>query len=328
MRRAGDIPRIRQGVIQRGGIIGTASKLRAIVLGLALIPAGACAGAGAELPVDLELALGVDVSGSIDAEEARLQREGYIAAFRHPSLIRAIRAGILGQIAVAYFEWAGFGHMKVIAGWTIIGDKAGADGFAARLTGEPPETASRTAISDAIDFVVPFFDRNGFQGTRRVFDVSGDGPNNWGDLVTDSRDRAVASGITINGLPIMNDRPTRGGWPPMPNLDLYYRNCVIGGPGAFMVVANNFRDFATAVRRKLILEIAGIAPLGAPPIARNGGGHGTRIAQSRPGSPGVRIAPPCDEGERRSLQRFLDTSDQWPIYREEDEQETGQPDRR
>ena len=303
-----------------GRIIGTASIFRAIVLGLALILAGPPTIAGADSPVDLELALGIDVSGSIDDEEARLQREGYIAAFRHPRMLKAIRSGILGRIAVAYFEWAGFGHMKVIAGWTLIHDEAGAAAFAARLAQGAPQTASRTAISDAIDFAVPYFERNGFAGTRRVIDISGDGPNNWGDLITEARDRALARGITINGLPIMNDRPTIGGWPPMPNLDLYYRNCVIGGPGAFIVVAKDFGDFAVAVRRKLILEIAGIAPGRAAHNMRPRGrsfSQGTRMAQLQPPLPAARIAPPCDAGERRSLQRFLDTSDQWPIYRDE-----------
>ncbi|MBT5047990.1 MAG: DUF1194 domain-containing protein, partial [Rhodospirillaceae bacterium] len=169
----------------------------------------------ADVPVDLELALGIDVSGSVDEEEAVLQRNGYIAAFRHPSIVDAIQHGGLGRIAVSYYEWAGFGHMKIIAPWTLIKDKATADGFADLLTREQPETARRTAIAAAISFGADYFDGNGFAARRRVLDISGDGPNNWGELVNVARDRAVARGITINGLPIVNDRPSYSGRMPM-----------------------------------------------------------------------------------------------------------------
>ena len=258
---------------------------------------GVVPGARAAQPVDLELALAVDVSGSIDEVEAVLQRDGYIAAFRDPGVIRAITHGMLGRIAVAYYEWAGYGHMNVIVGWTEIGDAAGAHGFATELSKMPPQTAARTAIGEAIGFAIPYFDRNGFDGTRRVIDVSGDGPNNWGRPVTLARDLAVAARITINGLPIVNDRPSPFGWLPVRNLDLYYRDCVIGGPGAFMVVADSFKDFATAIRRKLILEIAGKTPDKGAAMAnanrtprRRARLH--RIAQHR-------VAPPCDLGELR-----------------------------
>lgn len=236
--------------------------------------------AGAAEPVDLELALGIDVSGSVDDEEARLQREGYIAAFRHPDVIRAIQGGFLQRIAVSYYEWAGYGHNRIIAGWTMIDGAATANAFADKLTLEPPQTASRTAIASAIGFAVTWFERNEFEGTRRVVDISGDGPNNWGEYITRARDKAIAAGVTINGLPIVNDRPGPSGWSQMRNLDLYYRDCVIGGPGAFIVVANTFEDFATAVRRKLILEISGRAPPARPMPAQ------------------ARVAPPCDSGER------------------------------
>ena len=245
----------------------------------------------ARVGVDLELALAVDVSGSIDAQEARLQREGYIAAFRHRDVIRAIEGGILGRIAVAYYEWAGYGHHKIIADWTQIEGAKTALAFAAKLTEEPPQTASRTAIGSAIAFAVPYFDRNDFVGTRRVVDVSGDGPNNWGLAAPLGRDIAVAAGITVNGLPIVNQRPGPSGWPTMPNLDLYYRDCVIGGPGAFLVVANSFEDFAIAIRRKLILEIAGISP----PDRRPGGVRPVSVHRSMT----QRLAPPCTAGERR-----------------------------
>ncbi len=232
----------------------------------------ACASPGAsraaDVEVDLELALAIDVSGSVDEEEAALQRMGYIAAFRHPSVVEAIRHGPLGRIAVSYYEWAGFGHMKVVAPWTVIGDKASADAFATTLERAPPETARRTAIADAIDFGAASFDNNGYVARRRVIDISGDGPNNWGGSVTEARDKAVARGVTINGLPIINDRPSMFGLPPLRDLDLYYRDCVIGGPGAFYVVARDFKDFGRAVLRKLILEIADAGPAGAGRQAR------------------------------------------------------------
>ncbi len=243
-------------------------------------------------PVDVELALGIDVSGSVDPEEARLQREGYIAAFRHPQIIQAIQSGILGRIAVSYFEWAGFGHMRVIADWTLIHDEASANAFADILSGNPPQRAYRTAISDAIDYAAGSFDGNGFDGQRRVIDLSGDGPNNHGNLVTQARDRAVAQGITINGLPIVNDRPSPSGRLQIANLDLYYQDCVIGGPRAFVVVANDFIDFARAVKRKLFLEIAGLQP--AEPVLP------TLVPAQLRQQP--RTSPPCNIGEMRRME--------------------------
>ena len=228
--------------------------------------------------------LAVDVSGSVDPEEARLQRDGYVQAFLDPRVVEAVDAGFLGRIAVLYFEWAGFGYNKIIADWTVIGGADDARAFSAALAAKPIVTGRRTSISEALQFAVPLFDGNGFAARRRVIDVSGDGANNFGRLVTQSRDEAVLAGITINGLPIVNGRASRFGRPPMPDLDLYYRNCVIGGRSAFMVVANTFTDFARAIRRKLILEIAG-RTLGRPPSPVR------RVA--------VRRAPPCDAGERR-----------------------------
>jgi len=254
------------------------------------VPALALAGSLAcaqDQPVDLELALGVDVSGSVDDHEAMLQRQGYIAAFRHPDVIRAMEQGILGRIAVAYYEWAGYGHMRIISDWTLIDGAEAARAFAGSLELNPPETAYRTAISSAIDFAVTYFDVNDFEGTRRVVDISGDGANNWGGPVTLARDRAVLAGVIINGLPIVNDRPGPSGRPQTSNLDLYYENCVIGGPGAFIVIANSFQEFAEAVRRKLIMEIADLAP--PDPPAR------LVAAQFAP----ERVAPPCNVGERR-----------------------------
>lgn len=245
---------------------------------------------GRPLPVDLELVLAIDVSGSIDAEEARLQRQGYVDAIADPEVVRAIRSGILGRIAVTYFEWAGDGWQTPVMGWTLIDGPETAQAFAQRLSSAPIGSGPWTSISDAIRFAAPLFDGNAYEGSRRIVDISGDGPNNMGGLVTLARDAAVAQRITINGLPIMNDRPNLSR-PPMPNLDLYYENCVIGGPGAFIVVAHGFASFARAIRRKLILEIAGLSPPA----------HGHTIpglAQAAGPPPPTRWVPPCDEGER------------------------------
>ena len=172
-------------------------------------------------PVDLELVLAVDVSGSVDFEEAGLQRDGYIAAFGHPRIIQAIKTGFSGRIAVMYFEWAGYDHNRVIVPWTLIHDDASAAAFREALSQDPPQTARRTSISQAITFGAAQLDDNGFEGRRRVIDISGDGANNWGRIVVEARNEAVAAGMTINGLPIVNDRPSRFGRRQIPNLDLY-----------------------------------------------------------------------------------------------------------
>lgn len=240
-------------------------------------------------PVDLELIIAVDVSGSIDAEEAQLQRDGYVGAFSDPEVIAAITRGMLGRIAITYIEWAGIHHSKTVVDWTLIEDEASAKAFAANVAKAPLETALWTSISRAIDYTLPKFDGNGFEGTRRVIDISGDGPNNQGGLVTGYRDRAIAAGVTINGLPIVNNKPSPWGWPPLPDLDLYYKHCVIGGSGAFYVVANTFADFARAVRKKLLLEIA------ARPTPWSGPERLFKAATSE----GPRRPPSCDIGERR-----------------------------
>ena len=259
-----------------------------------------------DVKVDLELALGIDVSGSVDEEEAILQRNGYIAAFRHPSIVDAIKHGALGRIAVFYYEWAGFGHMKTIAPWTLIEDKESADAFANILTRDQPETARRTAIAAAISYGARSFDANGFAGKRRVLDISGDGPNNWGERVDTARDWAVTRGITINGLPIVNDRPSFFGRPPMKDLDLYYRDCVIGGPGAFYVVAKDFKDFARAVLRKLILEIANREPAGSEYRQTTAVPTNSLLLPVSETRRTDRTAPPCDAGERMRWRRIDD----------------------
>jgi hypothetical protein len=244
------------------------------------------------IAVDLELVLAVDVSLSVDSEEAQLQRQGYVQAFRDPLVVDAIGGGILGRIAVTYFEWANSAHTQLIVGWTLIDSPAAAERFAAALAARRPGPAHYTSISGAIDFGAALFKDNGFEGTRQVIDVSGDGPNNWGDLVIHARDRAVAKGITINGLPILDQSTGPFSRYNIPNLDLYYRDCVIGGPAAFIVVAEDFTAFASAIRRKLILEIAGLTP---PPPAR----PAPQLLPAQFIDDGdARISPPCDIGEQ------------------------------
>lgn len=233
-------------------------RFHALGFVVALLGCGVAGDGAAAQPVDLELALAVDVSSSIDPEEARLQRDGYVAALRHPEVIRAIESGILGRIAVMYYEWAGDDHLTVIAPWTLIDGAESMDRFAAGIAAAPVRTAPRTSIANAIEFALPQFGDNGFEGTRQVIDISGDGPNNGRTEVLEARGKAIAAGVTINGLPIVNGRGDPTGYLPLPDVDLYYRDCVIGGPGAFLIVANSFREFGLAIRRKLISEIAGL----------------------------------------------------------------------
>ncbi len=277
-----------EGIIYQG-MDRIRATLAVLVMSLAAASADRPATAAA-VPVDLELVLAVDVSGSIDKEDARLQREGYVAAIVDPRVVAAIRSGILGRIAVTYFEWAGGGWQEPVVGWRLIHDRASAGAFAAELDRTQINVGPWTSISSAIDYAVPLFADNGFEGTRRVIDISGDGPNNTGRMAPAARDQAVARGVVINGLPIVIERFNLS-WASIPNLDRYYRDCVIGGPGAFVVVAEDYRAFAKAIRRKLILEIAGLFPSrGAPPAPR-------RI-QLIPAAAHAE-APPCDIGERR-----------------------------
>jgi hypothetical protein len=213
-----------------------------------------------DLPVDLELVLAVDISGSVDEVEAQLQREGYIAALRHPHVVQAIESGMFGRIAVAYVEWAGDHYQRTMLDWTLLDGASSASDFADALAETPLMTAHWTSLSAAIDYAVPLFEDNGFKGFRRVIDISGDGYNNRGRPVEWARDEAVAAGITINGLPIVNDRPNPWGGRPPADLDLYFEERVIGGPGAFIIVAEDYTAFASAILSKLLLEIAGGPP--------------------------------------------------------------------
>jgi hypothetical protein len=231
---------------------------RAVLFACALVSTVVAARAAHAEAVDLELVLAVDVSYSVDAEEARLQRQGYFDALVHPRVLQAIAAGPNRAIAVAYMEWAGNWHNKIVAGWTVIRDRASAEAFVARIAAVPPQSASRTSISGAIDFAVAMLEGSGFEGARRVIDISGDGRNNQGRPASVARDEAVARGITINGLPVVSGNPDFGR-PPEEGLVEHYRDEVIGGPGAFLVVAQGFAAFTNAVLSKLVREVAGEA---------------------------------------------------------------------
>lgn len=229
-----------------------------------LLLAAACiAGAArAETPVDLELVLAVDVSGSMDLEERELQRAGYMAALLDPEVLGAIAAGSFRRIAVTFVEWAGTSSQAVAVPWRLIDGPGSAELFVGELAAAPLARRRGTSISSALLFTAPLFEGNGFEGLRRVIDVSGDGPNNIGPPVVPARDAVLAQGIGINGLPIML-RPS-GGFMSIRNLDLYYEDCVIGGPGAFVVPVHELDDMAEAIRRKLVLEIAGRPPVIIP----------------------------------------------------------------
>jgi hypothetical protein len=211
--------------------------------------------------VDLELVIATDNSGSIDQSEARLQRLGIAAAFRSPEVQRAIQQGALGRIAVAYLDWSSEPYTRVTMDWRVIRDKATADAFATDLLKSPPPWGNGTAIGEALALAAEMLEGNAFDAPRRTIDVSGDGPYNRGRPVSFMRDEIVAQGITINGLPIITYDYGNGDWGIYyPEIDQYYLNCVVGGPGAFALPAHGFEDFGVAVRRKLVLEISGIVP--------------------------------------------------------------------
>jgi len=211
------------------------------------------------LPVDVELVLAVDVSYSMDPEEQALQREGYIAGITSRDFMQALRSGQHGKVAVTYFEWAGPYDQKIVVPWRLIDGPEAADAFASEIGRAPYRRASRTSISGALSFAKPLFDGSGYSGFRRVVDVSGDGANNSGTFVTLARDDVLAAGITINGLPIMLKRPNAFTMD-IDNLDVYYEDCVIGGPGAFVVPIREREQFKEAIRTKLVLEIAHRVP--------------------------------------------------------------------
>jgi hypothetical protein len=211
--------------------------------------------------VDVELVFAVDISYSMDTEEQRLQRQGYVEALRSGPFLNALKSGSSGRIAVVYLQWASELDQDVLVPWTLIDGPASASVFADRLAAAPYRRAQRTSISGAIDTAMKLFDDNGFSSARQVIDVSGDGPNNSGRAVTQARDDALAQGVTINGLPLVGIRryisPAD-----IAELDVYYEDCVIGGFDAFMVPIRDASSFVEATRTKLVREIASLP---APP---------------------------------------------------------------
>ena len=221
-------------------------------------------GAGARAQnTDLLLVLAADVSRSIDEGEFELQRKGYTAALTDPRVLAAIRGGTTGMIAVCFVEWSGAGEQMVVADWTVIHDDEDAGGLAAAILAAPRSFTGRTSISGAIDFAMQRFAAAKPFSNRRIIDISGDGTNNSGRPVTEARDQALAEGVTINGLAIINDKPNPGysfHTQPPGGLPEWYRQNVIGGPGAFLRVVENFHSFADAMTNKLVSEIAARAP--------------------------------------------------------------------
>lgn len=212
--------------------------------------------------VDLELFLAVDVSRSMSPEELEIQRQGYAAALAPDEVWDAIRSGLIGEIAVTYVEWAGVYSQNIVVDWTVIGSREDARRVAETITAHFDPGLRRTSISGILDYARRSLSENDISGLRRVIDISGDGPNNQGEIVTRARNRVLADGITINGLPLMTTDVMSEMWG-IPDLDVYYSECVIGGPGHFLLPVTSWEDFAPSIQRKLVLEISGL-PQQAP----------------------------------------------------------------
>jgi len=223
--------------------------LYAIRLVAALLLAGSiCVPAFAQTAVDLQLVLAVDASGSVDQRRFELQMQGYVAAFRDPRVLQAIQSGATQAIAVTMVQWTGPALQIQVLPWTLINDATTAQAFAAAIAATPRRLFSGgTSISGVIDYAVPLMLESPFKGTRRVIDISGDGSNNRGRSAASARDAAVHAGVVINGLPILALEP---------DLDHYYLDHVIGGPGAFVIAAESYEAFADAILKKLIREMA------------------------------------------------------------------------
>ena len=221
----------------------------------------------AEAQVDVELVLAVDVSYSMDLEELAIQREGYAQAIISSDFLKALKTGPHGKVAVTYFEWAAAHDQKIIIPWRIVDGPETADAVAAEIMKAPLRRASRTSISGAINFGMQVLADNPYKGLRRVIDISGDGPNNNGEPVLIARDAALEKGVTINGLPVMVKQASYATMD-IEQLDLYYEDCVIGGPGSFVIPIKDRSKFREAIRTKLILEVAGLQPKVVPAQAR------------------------------------------------------------
>jgi Protein of unknown function (DUF1194) len=233
--------------------------IRALGLLILTVTAAFPAVSSAAEQVDLLLVLAADVSRSIDSEKFQLQREGYAAAITDPRVLEAIRSGRAGRIGLSFVEWSGLTSQRVVIDWTTIGDAEQAKSFADRLLEAPRSFADRTSISSAIEFAMTHLARAPFESARRTIDLSGDGTNNSGREVTQARDEAIAQGVTINGLVILSETPLA--WNPdhtnpAGGLENYYRNNVVGGPGAFVMAAQGFDSFGQAIVKKMMAEVA------------------------------------------------------------------------
>ncbi|SRR5258706_3004354 len=236
----------RQKALRLLASMGTCASL------LALVPASSAA--PAQQQVDLKLVLATDVSGSIDNDELRIEREGTAAAFLDPEVIKAIQSGSLGRIAVSMLDFSSPEYDKVVIDWQIIHDRASAEALAELIRDTPRTPGRRTSVSSALELGSLLLEGSEKEivATRKAIDVSGDGPNNDGNPMTEVHERTMAQGIVVNGLPIMDE--SGNGY--FPDLDKYYAACVAGGRGSFVVVVHNFKDFGAAMRHKLILEIS------------------------------------------------------------------------
>lgn len=220
-----------------------------LIAGIGALAVAASPAAAQQTPVDIELVFVVDASGSIDEEETRLQRQGYVDALKNPKVQSSITGGLTGGIAVAYIEFAADGCVRLSVPWTRVHNVASADAFGQNILAAPPMFCpGGNAVGEALAFAANSIENNAYKGARRVIDISGDGPNTVGVSVEPVRDLIVAAGITINGLVI--NRPS------MPNLEDYFRGAITGGPGSFVIKARDRASFAEAILKKMILEIA------------------------------------------------------------------------
>lgn len=277
-------------------------RLRLVILAIVVFCFGTAPSVAqrpADERVDLELVLAVDISMSMDFDELRVQRDGYVTALRDPAIQTLMLSGRHKRIAVTYFEWAGRSVQKEILPWTVVDSPEAANAIAQILEKAPITRERMTSISAALDYASDLLASSPFKGDRRVVDISGDGPNNAGRMVTHARDDLVAKGIVINGLPIMMKRGSTVF--DITQLDIYYEDCVIGGPESFVINIRSLEEMQPAIRRKLAMEVAGLVPEPGPRVLR---------AQFTPGAPAT--AQPridCTIGEQL-WRRYMDG--RWP----------------
>jgi hypothetical protein len=227
---------------------------RALILTVAFL--SGTSPSGAQVPVDVQLVLAIDVSLSMTADERMIQRQGYAEALVSDDVMRAIDDGFLGRIALTYMEWAGARYQRQVIGWTLIDGPEALARFAQAILENDPKPHRGTSISGALYFAGQLFEDSGFTSPRRIIDISGDGPNSSGPPVEAVRNALVARGIEINGLPIMVSDGMNGALN-LRDLDRFFENCVIGGGSAFVMPVRDWQDFVPSLRRKLVLEIAG-----------------------------------------------------------------------